>query len=89
MEWFNMNSVHDTFENSSFMDRHTSWTIQHLGFIKNVETKFCLMQKKAIMCSLKLNTKITLNGTEFHHGKLSLQSRNDGLKQGMITAIDE
>jgi hypothetical protein len=72
------------------MDRHISWaTIQHLGFVKNIETKVCLMQKKVVMCSLKLNTKIMLNGTEFHNGKRNLHSKNDGLKQSMIVANDE
>ncbi len=47
------------------------------------------MQKKVVMCSLKLNTKIMLNGTEFHHGKLNIHSKNNGLEQGMIFANDE
>ncbi len=57
-----MSNVHGMFENNSFMDRHTSWaTIQHLHFAKKGETKVCLMQKKVVMCSLKLDTKITFN----------------------------
>jgi hypothetical protein len=30
-----------------------------------------------------------LNGTEFHHGKLNLHSKNDVLEQGMIATNDE
>ncbi len=41
------------------------------------------------MCSLKLDTKITLNGTKFHHGKFSFQSKDNDLEQGMIVASDE
>jgi hypothetical protein len=41
------------------------------------------------MCWLKPNTKITLNGTKFCHGKLSLQNKDDDLKQGMIATSDE
>lgn len=88
--WSGINRSNVHVENNYFMDRHISWaTIQHLGFVKNIETKVCLMQKKVVMCSLKLNTKIMLNGTEFHNGKRNLHSKNDGLKQSMIVANDE
>ncbi len=57
--------------------------------MKNIETNICLMQKKIVMCSLKLDTKIMLNGTEFHHSKFNLHNKDNGLEQGMIVANDE
>jgi hypothetical protein len=47
------------------------------------------MQKKIVMCSLKLDTKIMLNGTEFHHNKFNLHNKDNGLEQGMIVANGE
>ncbi len=46
------------------------------------------MHKNIMMCWLKLNTKITLNGTNNYHGKLSFHNKDNGLEQSMITTSD-
>ncbi len=47
------------------------------------------MHKNIVMYWLKMDSKITLNGTNNYHGKLSFQNKDIGLEQRMIIANDE